>query len=106
MPKDQARSSDALPAKRGRGRPEHEPTKVERDLITVMIAGGITQADIARSRGIDLKTLRKHYRPELDNGKTSIDAMVLVEHIKLISGRLVARALCNFGNSSASIPRI
>ena len=53
-------------------------------MITVMVAGGITQADIARAKGIDLKTLRKHYREELDNGASSINTMVLVEHIKLI----------------------
>jgi hypothetical protein len=73
-----------LPTKRGRGAPSHEPTKADRDMITVMVAGGIKQADIARAKGIDIKTLRKHYREELDNGASSINTMVLVEHIKLI----------------------
>jgi hypothetical protein len=73
-----------LPTKRGRGAPSHAPTKSDRDMITVMVAGGIKQADIARAKGIDLKTLRKHYREELDNGASSINTMVVGEHIKLI----------------------
>jgi hypothetical protein len=73
-----------LPTKRGRGAPSHVPTKADRDMITVMVAGGITQADIARAKGIDLKTLRKHYRTELDNGATELNTMVIVEHVKLI----------------------
>ena len=83
MPKDLP-EPDVLPAKRGRGHPAHAPTKADRDMITVMVAGGITQADIARAKGIDLKTLRKHYREELDNGATSVNTMVLAEHLKLI----------------------
>jgi hypothetical protein len=72
------------PAKRPAHRPAHEPTKVDRDTVKVMVAGGIIQADIARSKGISLPTLRKHYRAELDNGKTELDTMVVVEHVKLI----------------------
>jgi hypothetical protein len=83
MPKELP-EPDVLPAKRGRGHPAHAPTKADRDMITMMVAGGITQADIARAKGIDLKTLRKHYREELDNGATSVNTMVLAEHLKLI----------------------
>ena len=57
---------------------------MDRDTVKVMVAGGIIQADIARSKGISLPTLRKHYRAELDNGKTELDTMVVVEHVKLI----------------------
>ena len=60
--------SDAASVKRGRGQPPHEPTQVDRDTITAMVAGGIAQVDIARCRGISLPTLRKHYRGELDSG--------------------------------------
>jgi hypothetical protein len=73
-----------LTSKRSRGQPPHQSTKADRDAVTLMVAGGINQADIARWRGIDLKTLRKHYREELDNGATTVNAMVLAEHIKLI----------------------
>jgi hypothetical protein len=49
-------------------RPPHEPTKVDRDTVSVMVAGGIAQSDIARARGIGEPTLRKRYRAELDSG--------------------------------------
>ena len=84
MPKDQPETDASLPAKRVRGQPAHAPTKLDRDTVKVMVAGGITQADIARSRGISLPTLRKHYRAELDNGATELNTMVIVEHIKAI----------------------
>ena len=75
---------DELPAKRGRGQPAHEPSKAYRDAVTLMVSGGTAQAKIARWLRIDLKTLRKHYREELDNGATSINMMVVSEHLKLI----------------------
>ena len=75
---------DELPAKRGRGQPPHQPTKADRDAVTLMVAGGIPQADIAQWRRIDIKTLRRHYREELDKGAATVNAMVLVEHVKLI----------------------
>jgi hypothetical protein len=53
------------PAKRPANRPPHEPTKVDRDTVSVMVAGGIAQDDIARARGISAPTLRKYYKLEL-----------------------------------------
>ena len=53
--------STARPA----NRPPHVPTKVDRDTVSVMVAGGIGQADIARARGVSEPTLRKHYKEEL-----------------------------------------
>jgi hypothetical protein len=67
-----------------RGKPLHEPTKVDRDTVTVMVAGGIAQVDIASARGISLPTLRLHYRAELDNGANQINTVVLIEHLKCI----------------------
>lgn len=59
-----------------RGQPPYEPTDKDRLAVKVMVAGGIEQAAIAsvigatpqRPRGIDQKTLRKHFRHELDAG--------------------------------------
>jgi hypothetical protein len=62
----------------------HEPTKVDRDTVSVMVAGGIAQADIARARGISMVTLRKHYRAELTNGMTALNTIVLIELVKRI----------------------
>ena len=41
-----------------------------------MAAYGIPETDIARVVGIDPKTLRKHYRDELDLGETKANAQV------------------------------
>lgn len=41
-----------------------------------MAAYGIPEIDIARVVGIDPKTLRKHYREELDMGETKANAQV------------------------------
>jgi hypothetical protein len=85
MPKDQPGSSDTLPVeRRGCGRPTHVPTKIDRDTVVVMVAAGVQQDDIAKARGISTKTLRKHYRPELDTGQTTIDTIVVSEHLKRI----------------------
>jgi hypothetical protein len=41
-----------------------------------MAAYGIPEIDIARVVGVDPKTLRKHYRDELDMGETKANAQV------------------------------
>ena len=50
------------------GRPEHEPTEAFRTLVRLATANLVPQAVIAGKIGIDSKTLRKHYRQELDDG--------------------------------------
>ncbi|MBF9032128.1 hypothetical protein HKCCE3408_17145 [Rhodobacterales bacterium HKCCE3408] len=47
------------------GRPEHEKTAENQQLVTVLKAAGWTNERIARHLGIDPKTLRKHYSQEL-----------------------------------------
>src|SRR4051812_32608239 len=41
-----------------------------------MAAYGIPETDISRTVGVDAKTLRKHYRNELDLGQTKANAQV------------------------------
>jgi len=50
------------------GRPPFEPTDEQRYTVEVMTSGGWTEDQIAGCLGIDPKTLRKHFRDELDNG--------------------------------------
>jgi len=50
------------------GRRAHQPVPVARRQVEAMSAYGIPEADIARVLSIDPKTLRKHYRDELDLG--------------------------------------
>jgi hypothetical protein len=72
------------PTTRTAGQPPHDPTKVDRDTVSVMVAGGIAQVDIARARSISVGTLRKHYRQELATGATVLNTIAITEHVKQI----------------------
>lgn len=56
--------------------PAHEPTAATRGAVESMAAYGIPQADIARSIGIDPKTLRKHYAEEIETAAAKANARV------------------------------
>jgi hypothetical protein len=58
------------------GRRSHVPDPAMRRQVETMSAYGIPEADISRVVGIDSKTLRKHYRDELDLGETKANAQV------------------------------
>ncbi|WP_159966137.1 hypothetical protein [Profundibacterium mesophilum] len=76
-------------------RKKHNPTKSTRRSVEDMSACGIPQGDIARVLGIDPKTLRLHYRDELDNAATKANAAV--------AGSLYRRAISDDANPSAAI---
>jgi hypothetical protein len=57
-------------------KPPHEPTRATRDLVAMHAMVGTTQAVIADIIGIDIKTLCKHYRQELDNSKAKANATI------------------------------
>lgn len=63
-------------AEKRRTKPPHEPTKATRDTVQMHTLVGTTQADIARVIGIDVKTLRKWYRNELDLAKARANATI------------------------------
>jgi AraC-like DNA-binding protein len=52
---------------------EFKPTVDQRALVESAAAFGLTQADIANQLGIQEKTLRKHFREELNSGKFKVD---------------------------------
>jgi hypothetical protein len=58
------------------GRPPHQPTDADRAKVKAMSAYGIPQEQIARVFDIDSKTLRLHYRDELDLGVIEANAQV------------------------------
>jgi hypothetical protein len=58
------------------GRPRHKPDPAQRRQVEAMAAYGIPGHDIARVVGVDPKTLRKHYRDELDLGETKANAQI------------------------------
>lgn len=54
----------------------HQPTKAQRDTVTMHAMIGTSQEDIARVIGIDPKTLRLHYREELDLAAAKANATI------------------------------
>src|SRR3954469_16026997 len=54
----------------------HRPDPAQRRQVEALAAYGIPEADISGVVGIDPKTLRKHYRDELDLGETKANAQV------------------------------
>lgn len=54
----------------------HVPTDATRAEVSALYSFGIPQEDIAAYLGIDAKTLRKHYRAELDTSVTKANAAV------------------------------
>lgn len=56
--------------------PSHEPTKEQRKIVEAMSSYGTPQEGIASVIGIDVKTLRKHYREELDTATAKANAQV------------------------------
>ena len=59
------------------GRKAFNPSEEQRHLATVMSAYGIRQADIATEVGLrSPKTLRKHFREELDHGRIGAEYKV------------------------------
>jgi hypothetical protein len=58
-------------------RPKIKPTQAQRDLVRSLVAFGVSQEKIARQIGIrSAKTLRKHFREELDRGELEANANV------------------------------
>ena len=51
------------------GTPEHEPTPLNRQKVIAFSCAGFNHEQIAAYLRIDDKTLRKHYRAELDDAK-------------------------------------
>ena len=58
------------------GRRAHRPDPTSRRQVEAMAAYGVPESDIARVVGIDPKTLRKHYREELDVGAIKANSRI------------------------------
>ena len=58
------------------GRRAHRPDPSQRRQVEALAAYGIPEEDISGVVGIDPKTLRKHYRDELNLGETKANAQV------------------------------
>ena len=56
--------------------PLHEPTPELRHIVQIHATIGTPQDDIAKVLGIDPKTLRLHYRDELDLASAKANAVI------------------------------
>src|SRR3954464_7593706 len=71
-----------------------EPTEEERRLVRAMSGFGIPQEQIATHLEMDAKTLRKHFRAELDRGMVEANTKVAQSLFQLAtSGKNVAAAI-------------
>jgi hypothetical protein len=59
-----------------RTKPSHAPTSAQRQLVQLHATIGTQQHVIASILGIDAKTLRKHYREELDHAMAQANATI------------------------------
>lgn len=66
------------------GEMEHEPTDANRLLVKIMAAGGRPQEEIAMVLKITAKTMRAHYREELDSAMAEVSKLVLGKLYKKI----------------------
>jgi hypothetical protein len=58
------------------GRPSHKPDPISSRQVEAMAAYGVPEKDIACVIDIDPKTLRKHYRRELDTGAIKANSKI------------------------------
>jgi len=79
---------------RPRGRPKFEPTEQQRQQCAALIAFAIPEKQIAARFSITEKTLRKHFRSEIDNGLAEANAQVGATLFKMAtSGKVVAATI-------------
>ena len=72
----------------------YEPTAEQRRTVKTMAGFGVPHEDIATFLGIDAKTLRKHFREELDRGMTEANAKVAQSLFQMATqGKNVAAAI-------------
>lgn len=63
--------------KKAPGRKPYKPTAKDRRFVKTAASGGIQQLEIAKALGMDAKTLRKHFRHELDVAMVEANATVI-----------------------------
>jgi hypothetical protein len=76
------------------GRKKYHATEKDQRIVEAMAGCGIPQDSIARTLRIDAKTLRKHFREELDTSADKANAQVGATLFKLAtSGRCPAATI-------------
>jgi hypothetical protein len=95
------------------GRPPHMPDDKNRRIVELLAGAAIPQRDIAVALGINCKSLRRHYRRELDRGAAHVEAELVGNLLRLANGddgvalNAIAFALrSRFGWSEFAPPRV
>ncbi|RWO25254.1 MAG: RNA polymerase subunit sigma-70 [Mesorhizobium sp.] len=68
------------------GRPPHKPDETTRRLVELLGGAAVPQPEICSALRIDQKTLRKHYRRELDRGSAMVEAKLAGNLLRLAGG--------------------
>src|SRR5258705_10921332 len=68
-------------------RPAHQPDEAKRRQVEALAGYGVPEADIYGMVGIDAKTVRKHYRQELDHGHSKANAKVAENLYRMALGQ-------------------
>lgn len=69
----------------------HEPNDKTRSEVEALSSFGIPQDDIAEYLGVNAKTLRKHYRDELDKSEVKANAKVGQFLFSAASGKAIEK---------------
>src|SRR5215216_4152023 len=77
---------DEMSSTRVGGRPSFEPFQSQRQMVEAMAGCGVSEADIAVVIGVAPKTLRKHFRDELDTGHIKASAKVASNLYRIATG--------------------
>lgn len=76
----------AANAKRKRGNQDYETNEQHRNLVRLLVAGGITYDRIAAAIDISESTLKRHYRQEIKVGQTEIDLLAVSALVRAMRG--------------------
>lgn len=75
-------------------KPAHEPTEESRELVAALVAAGIPVEAIGQIIKLSPRTLYRHYRPQLDEGKAVANGRVAQTLYRMaLNGRNVAATI-------------
>nr|WP_064810325.1 MULTISPECIES: hypothetical protein [Rhizobium] len=73
-------------AKKTPGRPAHNPSPADRRVVELLASRGVRQSEICYVLAISEKTLRAHFRAELNRGAARLEAALALRLIDLAGG--------------------
>lgn len=80
------KASGGATTSRPPGKPQHEPTAKDRNMVEAMAGFGIPADKIALVLGVSKQTLYKHYRGEIERGAATVEAKLAGNLLRLASG--------------------